>query len=68
MTFHCVTSKTYGMDIKLTNLYKLVSFNVVVVVDNGQYAVLYSVKSENDEILYYEGCLPNDSIYISEMQ
>lgn len=56
------------MDIKLTNLYKLVSFNVVVVVDNGQYAVLYSVKSENDEILYYEGCLPNDSIYISEMQ
>jgi hypothetical protein len=37
-----------------------------LIVDNGQYAVLYSVKSENDEILYYEGGIPTNSI--SEMQ
>lgn len=30
----------------------LVEFELIV--DNGRYAVLYSVKSENDEILYYE--------------
>ncbi|MDF2065953.1 hypothetical protein [Bacillus sp. Cr_A10] len=39
-----------------------------LIVNNGQYAVLYSVKSENDEILYYEGGIPTNSIYISEMQ
>jgi len=39
-----------------------------LIIDNGQYAVLYSIKSENDEILYYEGGLPNNSIYNSEMQ
>ncbi|MEK5068614.1 SMI1/KNR4 family protein [Sporosarcina sp. FSL K6-1508] len=39
-----------------------------LIVDNGQYAVLYSVKSENEEILYYEGGIPTSSIYISEMQ
>lgn len=39
-----------------------------LIVDNGQYAVLYSIKSENEEILYYEGGIPNTSIYISEMQ
>lgn len=36
-----------------------------LIVDNGQYAVLYSVKSENDEILYYEGGIPTN---ISEVQ
>lgn len=36
--------------------------------DNGQYAVLYSVQSENEEILYYEGGIPTNSIFISEMQ
>lgn len=39
-----------------------------LIVDNGQYAVLYSVKSENEEILYYEGGIPTSSIDISEMQ
>lgn len=39
-----------------------------LIIDNGQYAVLYSIKSENDEILYYEGGLPKNSIYNSEMQ
>nr|WP_304219938.1 SMI1/KNR4 family protein [Fredinandcohnia onubensis] len=39
-----------------------------LIIDNGQYAVLYSVLSENDEILYYEGGLPNNTVYISEMQ
>ncbi|MGG4407220.1 hypothetical protein ABER75_00520 [Niallia taxi] len=34
-----------------------------LIIDNGQYAVLYSVKSENDEILYYEGGLPNKSLH-----
>ncbi|MEK1832168.1 hypothetical protein AAAC51_34570 [Priestia megaterium] len=29
--------------------------DVELIIDNGQYAILYSVKSENDEILYYEG-------------
>lgn len=37
-----------------------------LIADNGQYAVLYSVRSENDEILYYEGGIPTKSIYISE--
>ncbi|EOV9529187.1 SMI1/KNR4 family protein [Bacillus cytotoxicus] len=39
-----------------------------LIVDNGQYAVLYSVLSENDEILYYEGGIPTNSVYTSEMQ
>ncbi|MCM3541674.1 MULTISPECIES: SMI1/KNR4 family protein [Priestia] len=37
--------------------------DVELIIDNGQYAILYSVKSENDEILYYEGGIPNKSIY-----
>ncbi|MEB2494459.1 SMI1/KNR4 family protein [Peribacillus frigoritolerans] len=41
---------------------------IELIVDNGQYAVLYSVMSENDEILYYEGGIPTNSINISEMQ
>ncbi|MBT2680529.1 SMI1/KNR4 family protein [Bacillus sp. ISL-35] len=41
---------------------------IELIIDNGQYAVLYSIKSENDEILYYEGGIPDKSIYISEMQ
>lgn len=39
-----------------------------LIIDNGQYEVLYSVKSENDEILYYEGGIPTNSIYISKIQ
>lgn len=39
-----------------------------LIIDNGQYAVLYSVKSENDEILYYEGGLPNKSLHNLKMQ
>ncbi|MBO1004901.1 SMI1/KNR4 family protein [Pseudogracilibacillus auburnensis] len=39
-----------------------------LIVDNGQYAVLYSIKSENDEILYYEGGIPTNSVYTSVMQ
>ncbi|MDR4887508.1 SMI1/KNR4 family protein [Fredinandcohnia sp. QZ13] len=39
-----------------------------LIIDNGQYAVLYSVLSENDEILYYEGGIPNNPVYISDMQ
>lgn len=42
--------------------------DVELIIDNGQYAILYSVKSENDEILYYEGGIPNKSIYDLEMQ
>ncbi|MFJ8063953.1 SMI1/KNR4 family protein [Psychrobacillus sp. NPDC096426] len=41
---------------------------IELIIDNGQYAVLYSVKSENEEILYYEGGIPNNSLYTSEMQ
>ena len=41
---------------------------IELIVDNGQYAVLYSVMSENDEILYYEGGIPTNSINTSEMQ
>lgn len=39
-----------------------------LIIDNGQYAVLYSVKSENGEILYYEGGLPNKSLHNLKMQ
>ncbi|MFT8317396.1 MAG: SMI1/KNR4 family protein [Sporolactobacillus sp.] len=39
-----------------------------LIADNGHYAVLYSVISENDELLYYEGGIPDQSIYLSEMQ
>ncbi|MES9697548.1 SMI1/KNR4 family protein [Bacillus sp. JJ927] len=39
-----------------------------LIVDNGQYAVLYSVLSENNEILYYEGGIPINSVYTSKMQ
>ncbi len=39
-----------------------------LVVDNEQYAVLYSLKSDNDEILYYEGGIPNKSIINTEME
>lgn len=39
---------------------KLLEFELIV--DNGQYAVLYSIKSENDELLYYEGGIPSNSI------
>ncbi|MBX9967016.1 SMI1/KNR4 family protein [Priestia aryabhattai] len=42
--------------------------DVELIIDNGQYAILYSVKSENDEILYYEGGIPNKSIYDLDMQ
>ncbi len=42
--------------------------DVELIIDNGQYASLYSVKSENDEILYYEGGIPNKSIYNLDMQ
>ncbi|MDW4510735.1 SMI1/KNR4 family protein [Priestia megaterium] len=42
--------------------------DVEIIIDNGQYAILYSVKSENDEILYYEGGIPNKSIYGLDMQ
>ncbi|MDN3362876.1 SMI1/KNR4 family protein [Priestia megaterium] len=42
--------------------------DVELIIDNGQYAILYSVKSENDEILYYEGGIPNKSIYNLDMQ
>ncbi|MEI4527133.1 SMI1/KNR4 family protein [Priestia megaterium] len=42
--------------------------DVELIIDNGQYAILYSVKSENEEILYYEGGIPNKSIYDLEMQ
>ncbi|MCM2977049.1 SMI1/KNR4 family protein [Priestia aryabhattai] len=42
--------------------------DVELIIDNGQYASLYSVKSENDEILYYEGGIPNKSIYDLDMQ
>ncbi|MDG0059222.1 MULTISPECIES: SMI1/KNR4 family protein [Priestia] len=42
--------------------------DVELIIDNGQYASLYSVKSENDEILYYEGGIPNKSIYNLGMQ
>lgn len=42
--------------------------DVELIVDNGEYAILYSVKSENDEILYYEGGIPNKSIYDLDMQ
>ncbi len=42
--------------------------DVELILDNGQYAILYSVKSENDEILYYEGGIPNKLIYDLEMQ
>ncbi len=38
-----------------------------LIVDNEQYAVLYSVNSENDETLYYEGGIPKSSIYTSKM-
>ncbi|WP_210364506.1 SMI1/KNR4 family protein [Bacillus sp. REN3] len=39
-----------------------------LILDNGQYAVLYSVKSENNEVLYYEGGIPHNSINITGMQ
>lgn len=39
-----------------------------LIIDNGQYAVLYSILSENDEVLYYEGGIPSNSVYISELQ
>ena len=42
--------------------------DVELIIDNGQYAILYSVKSENDEILYYEGGIPNKSIYDLDME
>lgn len=42
--------------------------DVELIVDNGEYAILYSVKSENNEILYYEGGIPNKSIYDLDMQ
>ncbi|MED3887579.1 SMI1/KNR4 family protein [Priestia aryabhattai] len=42
--------------------------DVELIINNGQYAILYSVKSENDEILYYEGGIPNKSIYDLDMQ
>ncbi|MCA1050136.1 SMI1/KNR4 family protein [Priestia aryabhattai] len=42
--------------------------DVELIIDNGQYAILYSVKRENDEILYYEGGIPNKSIYDLDMQ
>lgn len=42
----------------------LLEFDLIL--DNGKYTVLYSIKSENDEILYYEGGIPTNSI--SELQ
>ncbi|NMD71594.1 SMI1/KNR4 family protein [Bacillus sp. DNRA2] len=39
-----------------------------LIIDNGQYAVLYSVKSENEEILFYEGGLPNNTNNISKIK
>jgi|SRR5699024_1388188 len=39
-----------------------------LIIDNGQYAVLYSVMSENDEILYYEGGMPINPSDFSERQ
>ncbi|MFJ5772510.1 SMI1/KNR4 family protein [Psychrobacillus sp. NPDC093180] len=39
-----------------------------LIIDNGQYAVLYSVQSENEEILYYEGGIPTNSLFIPEMK
>lgn len=42
--------------------------DIELILDNEQFAVLYSVKSENDEILYYEGGLPNISNYNLKMK
>ncbi|MFJ7973562.1 hypothetical protein [Psychrobacillus sp. NPDC096389] len=39
-----------------------------LIIDNGQYAVLYSVQSENEEILYYEGGIPTNPFFIPEMR
>ncbi|MCK6258660.1 SMI1/KNR4 family protein [Fictibacillus sp. KIGAM418] len=58
-----------GMELKNTISYlteRLVDVDLVL--DNDSYAILYSVQSENNEILYYEGGAPESISKNSELQ
>lgn len=50
---------------ELSNTISYIKENLVeleLILDNGKYAVLYSIKSENGEIHYYEGGIPTKSV------
>lgn len=54
---------------ELSNTISYLSENLLdldLIIDNGQYAALYSVMSENDEVLFYEGGLPTKSTMLPD--
>lgn len=56
---------------ELSNTISYLSENLLdldLIIDNGQYAALYSVMSENEEVLFYEGGLPMKSTTLLDSQ